>query len=122
MQEIDAIIDDQTQYAEELVRINIRNQQAHEELQSFNDTGQFKYVHKLTIVNQFKSNQRDDLKKLKEQNPEAFINEITNISQNIRRIESQINNKKYKTEQEHQSWKNNLHKAKLRRQIIIELM
>ncbi|SBV98337.1 hypothetical protein KL86DYS1_12145 [uncultured Dysgonomonas sp.] len=59
---------------------------------------------------------------MKKEDPAAFLNEITNLNQNIRRITSQINNKKYKDEAEHQSWLDNLEKAKIKRQIIIELI
>lgn len=122
MQEIDAIIDDQTNKALELVNLAIRNKQAHEELETFNDTGQFKYVHRLTKDSKYKKTQRDELKKLKEEKPEEFLNEITNLNQNIRRIGSQIRKEKYKDEAEHQAWEENLQKAKIKRQIIIELM
>lgn len=122
MQEIDVIIDDQTEKALELVHLAIRNQHAHQELQSFNDTGEFKFVHRLTIDTSYKRTQRDELKKLKEENPEAFLNEITNLNQNIRRIESDIATQKYKDEAQHQAWIKNLERAKIKRQVIIELM
>lgn len=122
MQEIDVIIDDQTELALELVNLDIRNQQAHKELQSFNDTGVFKYIHPLTINTKYKRTQRDELILLKKEKPEAFLNEITNCNQNIRRISSNIKKKKYKDEVELQAWLENLEKAKIKRQIIIELM
>jgi flagellar motility protein MotE (MotC chaperone) len=106
----------------ELVHLDIRNQQAHRELQTFNDTGKFDYIHPLTVHAKYKRTQRDELLKLKKENPEAFLNEITNLNQNIRRIESNIRKKKYKDEQEHQAWRENLEKAKIKLQIIIELM
>ncbi|MFT4072792.1 MAG: hypothetical protein QM654_12825 [Dysgonamonadaceae bacterium] len=122
MQEIDALIDEQTELAQKLVHYSIRNRQAHEELQSFNDIHEFKYIHPLTINGQYKQTQRDQLKKMKEENPEGFLNEITNLNQNIRRIKSNITKKKYKDEEEYQSWVNNINKAEIKRQIIIELM
>lgn len=122
MQEIDLIIDDQTEKAPELVHLAIRNRHAHEELQSFNDSGEFKYVHKLTLTSRYQRTQRDNLRKMKEENPEAFLTEITNLNQNIRRIESDIRKKKYKDEEELKSWKKNLERANIKRQIIIELM
>lgn len=115
-------MDDETDKALEFVLLDIRNQQAHKELQSFNDTGDFKYIHPLTVKARYKRTQREELIKLKKEDPAAFLNEITNLNQNIRRITSQINNKKYKDEAEHQSWLDNLEKAKIKRQIIIELM
>lgn len=106
----------------EFVNLDIRNQQAHKELQSFNDTGDFKYIHPLTANAKYKRSQRDDLIKLKREKPEAFLNEITNCNQNIRRIGSNIKKKKYKDKAEHQAWEENLERAKIKRQIIIELM
>ena len=122
MQEIDFIIDDQPDKAPELVKLAIRNKQAHQELQSFNDTKQFQYVHRLTIDARYQETQYEELRKLKRENPEGFLSEITNLNQNIRRIESQIRKKKYKDETEHQSWEDNLRRAKIKRQIIIGLM
>lgn len=116
------LIEEQTTLAFELVNLKIRNQQAHEELQSFNDNGSFKYIHSLTINTKYKQTQKEELKKIKENSPDIFLNEITNLNQNIRRIESNIRKKKYKDEQELQSWTDNLEKAKIKRQIIIELM
>ncbi|MDU1892825.1 MAG: hypothetical protein E6767_19265 [Dysgonomonas sp.] len=122
MQEIDIILDDETDKAMELVQLDIRNQQAHKELQSFNNIGDFKYTHPLTVNARYKRTQREELIKLKKENPDAFMNEIANITQNIRRISSQINTKKYKDEAEHQSWIQNLEKAKIKRQIITDLI
>lgn len=122
MQEIDVLIDDQTELALEMVQLDIRNQQAHKELQAYNDTGAFIFIHKLTANAKYKRTQRDELRKLKEENPEAFLNEITNLNQNIRRIESNIRKRKYKDEAEHQSWCENLENAKIKKQIIVELM
>lgn len=122
MQEIDAIIDNRTELALEMVNLDIRNRQAHEELQAYNDTKEFKYSHSLTINSRYKQTQREKLKKLKEEKPAAFINEIANLSQNIKRIQSNINKKKYKDEKELQSWQNNLEKAKIKHQTFIELM
>lgn len=122
MQEIDVIIDDRTELALEFVQLDIRNQQAHKELRSFNDTGKFLYIHPLTANSRYKQTQRDELIRLKKENPDAFLNEVTNLNQNIRRIESNIRKKKYKDQAEHQAWEDNLAKAKIKRQVIIELM
>lgn len=122
MQEIDVIIDDQTELALEMVNLKIRNQQAHQELEAYNNTGTFVYKHSLTVHAKYKRTQRDELIRLKKEDPAAFINEVTNTKQNIRRIESNIEKKKYKSEEEHQSWLENLERAKIKLQTIIELM
>jgi len=122
MQEIDFLLDDQTNLALEMVNLKIRNQHAHQELEAFNNTGKFIYKHPLTVNTRYKQTQKDELRELKEKKPDEFLNLITNLKQNIRRIQSNINKKKYKDEQEHQSWLENIHNAKLRLQIIIELM
>jgi hypothetical protein len=44
-----------------------------------------------------------ELYELKRSDPGAFINEITNVTQNIRRIKSNLKKKKYKSEEEKQS-------------------
>ncbi|HOG05702.1 MAG TPA: hypothetical protein PK978_05645 [Paludibacter sp.] len=59
---------------------------------------------------------------MKKENPDAFINEITNITQNIRRIQSNLRNKKYKSKTEKASWEDNLKKAILRKEIIAEIL
>lgn len=122
MQEIDILLDEQPKLAMELVHLAIRNRQAHNELESYNNTKQFKFAHRLTITVNYKKQQREELIKLKTENPKAFLNEITNLQQNIRRIESQIRTKKYKNEEELQAWQENLERARIKEQEIINLM
>ena len=122
MQEIDRLIDEDTNLALQLVEFDIRNQRAHNELQSFNNSGEFQYVHKLTIERRFASLQLSELQKMKKENPDLFLNEITNIVQNIRRIESNIRTKKYKSPEELKSWSENLTRAKIRHEAIKQLM
>lgn len=106
----------------ELVNLDIRAQQAHRELQSYNDTGKFQYVHRLTIRSEYKKDQLDELRKLKSEDPAAFINEVTNVTQNIRRIGSQLHKKKYKDEEERLSWENNLEKARIKQKAIQDIL
>ncbi|MBF0649200.1 hypothetical protein IR083_10240 [Dysgonomonas sp. GY75] len=115
-------MDDHTELAFELVTLDIRAQQAHRELQSYNDTGKFQYVHRLTVQNKYKSDQLAELRKLKSENPADFMNEVTNVIQNIRRIESQLHKKKYKDEEERQSWENNLEKARIKQKAIQDIL
>lgn len=106
----------------ELVNLTIRNRQAHNELESYNTTKKFKFIHRLTITTNYKKQQREELANLKKENPKSFLNEITNLQQNIRRIESQIRKKKYKSQDELKSWQENLERAKIREEEVINLM
>lgn len=118
MQEIDAFIDNEPSFAKELVLLRIRNQNAHKELQTYNDTQKFAYVHELTQKATIKSSLLQELKELQQNNPDQFLTEITNTQQNIRRISSNINNKKYKSEKEKQGWQENLKQAELKLEIL----
>lgn len=46
------------------------------------------------------------------------MEEITNTLQNIRRIESNLNKKKYKNEKERKSWMNNLKNARSKYEVM----
>lgn len=118
LKDIDNLIDDDTSLVQEFVDADVKNQLAHKELQSFNDTG--KFVNKHPIVIQFKSDnkQYDFLQDLKKNNPQDFLLEITNTIQNIRRIESDLNKKKYKDDKQRQSWIENLEKAIIKRNLL----
>lgn len=118
MQEIDILIDNQPDYAEELVRLDIRNQLAHAELQSYNDTQHFKYEHPIAENYRYKQSEQDKLLKLQYQYPDKFMEEITNTLQNIRRIESNLNKEKYKNEKERKSWMNNLKNARSKYEVL----
>ena len=122
MQEIDASIDNHPELAKELVLLDIRNQSAHNELQSYNDTHAFLFIHSLSKARKFTNDQFTELSTLKAQSPEAFLNEVTNIIQNIRRIESQLRTKKYKSDTERQNWELNLTNAKMRQDILKTLL
>ena len=118
MQEIAVLLDDKPELALEMVELDNRNRQAHKELQMYNGHKTFLYKH--PIVEQRK--QYDELYELRKINPEAFLKEITNVMQNIRRIKSNINNKKYKDENEKQSWEKNLSQAETREAVLKEII
>lgn len=122
MQEIDSIIDEQTDFAEELVRLCIRNRQAHEELQSYHDTQTFKYIHPIAENHRYVLNQKNKLLLLLCKDPATFMNEITNTICNIRRIESNLNKEKYKDQEERLSWINNLTKARNKLEVMKNLI
>ena len=53
---------------------------------------------------------------------EEFQKEITNLNQNIRRIESNIRNKKYKDAATLESWERNLEVSREKKKIISNLL
>lgn len=122
MQEIDALLEDHTELSLEMVECDIRNKQAHDELSHYNQHKAFNYVHPFTKKNRLYNEQLNELTQLKKVDPEAFIKESSNTLQNIRRIESNIRSKKYKTEDELQSWQQNLARANVRKDIITEII
>jgi len=122
MQEIDVLIDLQTDLARELVDLDIRNQQAHKELANYNDMGLFLFIHPTAIQRKVQQQSVSDLTALMASNPSKFLSEITNVEQNIRRIESNIRTKKYKSEEELRNWEENLTRSKIRKQVIVTLI
>lgn len=70
----------------------------------------------------YKKQTISDLEALQKNSPGTFLNEITNLNQNIRRIESNIRRKKYKNDTELKSWLENLERSKIRQQIIEALI
>lgn len=122
MQEIDALIEDNTELSLEMIECDIRNKQAHEDLAHYNEYQTFKYLHPFTKREKIYNEQKTELLFLKKNNPESFIKESTNVLQNIRRIESNIRSKKYKSEDELQSWTQNLTRANVRKEIITEII
>lgn len=70
----------------ELVELRIRNLQAFDELQSFNDTGKFLYLHPL-ITHQ---SERAKLEKLLKTDPQEFLRLYKNVADNIRRYETYL--------------------------------
>lgn len=70
----------------EMVDLYIRNQQAFTELQAFNDTGSFLYVHPLMVGR----SERARLQRLMREDPQQFLRLHRNVSDNIRRYESYL--------------------------------
>ncbi len=122
MREIDVLINHQPELAKEFIELDVRNKQAHNELQSFNDTGSFLCIHSLVKSSDFQQKQLKDLQLLKKENPELFMSEIANTLQNIRRIESNIRTKKYKSKKQLSQWLENLERAKLRSKILEKIL
>jgi hypothetical protein len=119
---IDRILDTDTHLALEMVECDILNRHAHLELQAYNDHQIFRYRHPLTQSYKYYTDQFAVLLELKQQNPDAFIAQIANITQNIRRIESNLRKKKYHSHDEKNAWLANLDRAKIRKQILAQIL
>ena len=122
LQQIGLLLDTQPELAVEMVEFDNRNRLAHKELQLYNDHKAFHYEHPLLKQKKEYEALFAELQALKENNPAEFISEMVNVVQNIRRIKSNINNKKYKDDTEKNNWESNLQKAELRRQILEEII
>jgi hypothetical protein len=122
LQDIDTLIDEKPELSSELIDLDIRNQQAHRELQTYNDTKKFANEHQLVIDFNIRKTALSDLKFLRKTSPQKFLNEITNLQQNIRRVESKINTKKYKSDEELKTWTENLNRLKIKRDLIADII
>ena len=122
MQEMDVLMDSKPELAMEMVELDNRNRQAHRELQLYNDHQTFLFQHPIVARRKQYDDQLAELHELRRSDPEAFIREIANTTQNIRRIKSNLNKKKYKSDEEKQSWENNLLQAEIRETILKEII
>ena len=108
--------------AGEMVALYSRNQKAHKELVSLNDNGKFLFIHPLTLTRQYTQTLTQKLETLKNSEPIKFQEEIANTIQNIRRIESNLKRKKYKSEEEKTKWEENLERAKIKQQVLSQIL
>lgn len=124
MKRADKFLDDNPSYelCKEIVENDILNRQADNELLYFQDHSIFLYKHPLAAAKKFEQECIEDLSALKKADPKKFIEEMTNVVQNIRRIKSQLKQKKYKDENMRLSWEENLLRAELRLKILSELL
>ena len=122
MQEIALLLDDKPGLSIEMVELDSRNRQAHRELQLYNDHKTFHYKHPIALHRKQYNDQLAELYNLKRTDPEALLREITSTIQNIRRIRSNLTRKKYKSEEEKQSWEENLSRAETRQTILKEII
>jgi hypothetical protein len=122
MQEIDILIDDQPELSLEMVELDNRNRQAHAELKAYNDHKVFVYKHPIVTRRKQYDDMLSELYELKRTDPGALINEITNVTQNIRRIQSNLKKQKYKSSEEKESWEQNLYRAETRKKVLEEVI
>lgn len=71
-----------------MAELRIRNLQAFDELQQFNDSGKWRYRHPLIVH----MSERFALEELKRRNPERFLKEYANCAHNIKRYSSYLKN------------------------------
>ena len=118
MVDIDSILDDQptAKWIRDLAELRNRNLLAFEELQSYNDTGDFKYKHPLIIHYSL----RAELIKLKKNNPDKFLEEYANTRDNVKRYTSFLNNKKRSAEKKAKD-KDNLKKHQIKESVFKEV-
>jgi vacuolar-type H+-ATPase subunit I/STV1 len=122
MQEIDGIIDEQPALAARLAELDIRNQQAHAELQAYSSTGKFANQHPLVQEFNLRQKSLNEYIILKRTAPAKLMNGITSLQQNIRRVESNLRTKKYKSEDERKTWYENLQRLKIRHEILEKII
>ena len=106
----------------EMVECDIANREAHVELSSYQATGKFAGVHPIVLDRQEEISLVSTLQELRDNDPDAFLREVTITNQNARRIESNIRREKYKNEEELKSWKLNLKKTRVKLKILSSLI
>ncbi len=99
-----------------MAELRIRNLQAFSELQTFNDSGKWKYKHPLIIH----MSERFQLEELMKRNPERFLKEYANCASNVKRYRSYLKNKSRTDKRE--SDKKNLQKHRERQTIFENIL
>ncbi|NDV45812.1 hypothetical protein D0T49_01945 [Paludibacter sp. 221] len=122
MQEISLLLEKHPELVLEMVQLDNRTRIAHAELEAYNNHKVFVYKHPIVVQKKQFDEQLAELYELKRNNPGALMIEITNVTQNIRRIQSNLNKNKYKSEEEKQSWEQNLERAEIRKKVLEEVI
>lgn len=103
MVSIDPILDSANdEQVSTFVDADSRNHIAHLELLHYQQHKAFLYLHPLLL----KHKQTNQLRILLSTKPAMFMKDIVNITNNISRYSSWLNNNKYKTIEEQQTWLN----------------
>ncbi len=120
MQQTDNLIDEDPspENIKKLIDDDERNLLGFRELESYNSTHTFLYVHPLLKKYKLES----DLERLRKSNPERFMKELINADKSITRYQSLINNRKYKDKQERLSWQNHIKKFREKKEIMKRLL
>jgi hypothetical protein len=122
MKELDAQLDDHPELALEIVELDNRNRLAHKELQVYNDHRIFLCKHPLILERKQYEDQLSELYAIRRTDPAALLAEITNVTQNIRRIRSNLSKKKYTSDDKKKSWEQNLARLELKKTILEEVI
>lgn len=101
----------------EMVELGIRNRICFKELEYFNKNGRFLYEHPLIQKNTLRSN----LVALMKSDPQAFLEEHKNVSNNVSRYKSFLNRKKAK-EADKNKWQSQLNKHTEKLVLMAEIM
>lgn len=119
MVELDRLIDSHpTEKAvADLAELRIRNLQCFAELQLFNDTGKFRHDHPL--IRQYSV--IAELEELLRRNPELFLEEYSNVRNNVARYRSYLNRDK-KDKHKAEAWKAQLNKHEEREKLMKEIL
>ena len=118
MEKIDSIIDNEptAKLVRDLAELRNRNLLAFDELQSYNDTGEFKLKHPLIIHYSLKS----ELLKLKKNNPDRFLEEYANTRDNVKRYSS-FTKSKSRSDNQKLKDKENLKKHQIKESVFKEV-
>lgn len=120
MAKLDKVIDEDPSLMNisQMVKDDIRNRLAFLELEHYNKHHKFLYKH--PILKDYKLH--NDLDRLRKASPERFMNELVNADKNITRYESRIRNRKYRDEEEKQTWLNHIEDFKQKLEIMKKLI
>ncbi|HMM18501.1 MAG: hypothetical protein PHV66_00235 [Bacteroidales bacterium] len=99
-----------------MAELRIRNLQAFDELQQYNDSGKWRYKHPLIVH----MSERFALEELRRRNPEKFLKEYANCAHNIKRYKSYLKNQNRTDKRS--SDKQNLQKHKERQTIFEDII
>ena len=115
---IDSIIDESptAKLVRDLAELRNRNLLAFEELQSYNDTGEFKLKHPLIVHYSLKS----ELQKLKKNNPDKFLKDYDLTRDNVKRYSSFLKSKSRSSNQKLKD-KENLKKHQIKESVFKEV-
>ena len=119
MKEIDAVIDNQPTAArvKNLAELRNRNLICFAELESYNKTG--KWLNRHPLLKHFSLHAQ--MTRLLRENPAAFLDEYSNVSYNVNRYRSYLNNEK-RSEKQHEKDRKNLKKHQEREKLMKEVL
>lgn len=100
MQSVDKLIESKPELIEPFCEDEEQHANAWAELDHYNKTHTFLFIHPITSGHQ----ETNRLEVLLTTDPAAFLKESTNANENIKRYNSQIRNNKYKDEEQKNDW------------------